>query len=140
MNRPVLLFWSFVAGLVGGILIIVGAFVMTMMMAMMGGMMGMMPMTDHSMGMGGMMDSMGLWMIVWAGFLGAVILVGALQVRSGKSVLPWGIALIVAGVLSFPTMGGFLVGAVATISSGVLALMTAAPMPPDAAGTPPTTP
>lgn len=128
-NRPLWMFWSFVAGLVGGILIIVGSLFMVFMMSLMGGMMGTMPMMDpsYSMSTGSWWSTMGLWMIVWAGVLGALILVGALQIRSGKNLLAWGTVLIIAGVLSFPIMGGFLVGGLATIASGVLALIAVAP-------------
>lgn len=129
VNRPLLLHWSFVTGLIGGILIVLGTVFMVLMMAMMGGMMGMMmPMMQGSMqGMSGWFVGMGVWMLLWAAILGTVAMVGALRIRTTPAPLGWGIALVVAGVLSFPVMGGFLVGGLATMASGVLAIAATAP-------------
>lgn len=128
MDRALLLHWSYVLGLVGGLLIVVGTVLMSLMMTMMGAM-GVQMMPFMGPGWAGWTTAMALWMLLWAAVVGTVALVGAFQIRSTASPLGWGIALVVAGVLSFPVMGGFLIGGLATMASGVLAIAAAAPAP-----------
>lgn len=116
-ERP-LLTWSVVANVLGGVLILVGALAMLVMapiMSMMGGMMGM--------PVGGMMTMM--LPLAFVGILsGTVSLVAAYRIhRDPDDARPWGTAALAAGVLSLLSMGGFLLGAAATISGGALALV-----------------
>lgn len=116
-ERP-LLTWSVVANVLGGVLILVGGLAMLVMaplMSMMGGMMGMPA--------GGMMTLM--LPLAFVGILsGSVSLVAAYRIhRDPDDARPWGTAALAAGILSLLSMGGFLLGAAATITGGVLALI-----------------
>lgn len=136
MDRPLLQYWSFVTALIGGILILVGGVFMALMMAMMGSTMWWMmgsPPAPGPWGWTGMMAFLLLWSVI----TGVLVLVGAVQVRSAKSPLAWGVALVVLGALSLPAMGGFFVGAIAAIASGVMAIIAASP---ETKPTPPASP
>jgi hypothetical protein len=127
MNRPLLLYWSFLAGLIGGLLILIGAVIMTLMMSVMGNMMGMMPMESWMSLQGRGLAGMAVWMLVWGALTSGTVLVGATQVRAGKAVVGWGVAMVIAGVLSFLAMGGLLIGGLAAVSAGVLAFVASGP-------------
>lgn len=122
--------WAFTAGVVGGALIVVGALVgPAMMVLMMGGGSFPQPMMR---GMGGAtgdwIPSAALAMGAWGLIMGGLVLVAALRVRARPDeALPWGVIMIVAGSLSLLAMGGFLVGAVAAVAGGALAVAARAP-------------
>jgi hypothetical protein len=136
MNRPILLYWSFIIGLIGGILILLGSVLMTFMMSFMGGMMVMMPDVQME-AMGGGFMGMGSWMLVVGALTSTVILIGATQVRDGKGPIGWGVAMVIAGVLSYLVMGGLLVGGLAAVAAGVLALVASSPQSGTPGGTAP---
>lgn len=120
--------WAVVSATVGGVLIILGG-LMGLLMA---------PMMSMMMGSSGMM-SMGIGMAVWGLVTGGATLFAAYRLHhDSRDARPWGIALLVAGVLSFPAMGGFMLGAVLTIAAGVLAIFasTRAPAEPQDAAQP----
>lgn len=131
--------WSFVALLSGSLLILVGSLTGAFMMGAWGAW-GMMPMAGM---MGeymssyvgdGWASSMAWWMAAWGILTGGLVLAAALQVRSGRESQTWAVIAIVAGVLSLFALGGYVVGAVAAIVGGALALQPAQrpqrPVPP----------
>lgn len=125
MNRPVLLHWAFISALAGGILVLVGGLGMPLMMAMMGPM--------DMMGGGPSMPSSMPWlMAAWSLMTGGVVILGGVQLRTAdqRQAFAWGITVLVAGALSFLAMGGFIVGGVASVAAGVMALASASPVAP----------
>lgn len=118
---------SFVALIVGGILILVGALMSVFMM----GSWGAWPWMSMSGMMGGYMTNYGgdgwtgmaWWMGAWGAITGSLVLLAATRIRAERDTLTWGIIAIVAGALSLFAMGGFVVGAIAAIVGGALALM-----------------
>lgn len=128
-----LLVWSFVGLLTGGILILVGGVAGV----------GMMGFGGYGMGMGHMTwtgtpapVSWGWWMGIWGFLTGATAIVAAVNVRARRNVATWGTVGIVTGALSLLAMGGFFVGALATITGGALALAASGtrPAPPRTPG------
>lgn len=123
--------WSFVALLVGGTLILVGALMSLFMMGFWGawpwmsmsGMMGGYP-TNYG---GGGWTAMAWWMGAWGAITGSLVLIAAARMRADRDTLTWGIIAIVAGALSLLAMGGFIVGAIAAIVGGALALAQSRP-------------
>lgn len=116
--------WSFLSLLVGGILILVGGLMGSLMMGATGWM-GMAPMN-------GVMDAymddawlanMGWWMGGVSLVSGGVVLFAASRIYRERSVSLWSVLAIVAGALSLFAMGGFVLGAVAAIAGGALALI-----------------
>ena len=119
--------WSFVSLLVGSILILFGSIAGALMMGVWGAW-GMMPMAGM---MGeymsnyvgdGWTSTMAWWMAAWGIVTGGLVLAAALHVRSGREAQTWAVIAIVAGVLSLFAMGGYVVGAIAAIVGGALAL------------------
>lgn len=119
-SRNEFLRWAFIASLVGGVLILAGGALMALIIlmgVMMGGAMGMM------LGQG-MFLMMAVGMGLWGLLTGGLVIAGALALRKRPAnPTPWGITILAAGSLSLLTMGGFLIGAVAAIVGGVLALV-----------------
>jgi hypothetical protein len=80
---------------------------------------------------GGMMGPgmMGMWM-PWFGYtfsaiglVSGLVLVGGLMLQSRPDqVQTWGVLILVFAVVSFFSMGGFLIGAILGIVAGILAL------------------
>lgn len=119
-ERTELRTWSFLALLVGGILILVGGLMGSLMMGA-SGWMGMMPMSVY-------MDdpwisTMAWWMGLVGAIAGGLVLFAASEVRRDRNARAWGAVAIVAGALSLFAMGGFMVGAIAAITGGALALV-----------------
>lgn len=121
-----LLQWSFLSLLVGGALIVAGGVMgagMAVWMGMgdgrwMGGMMG------PGYGVDGMFFSiMMAAMAAWALLTGALVLVAAwrLRVEPARAGF-WGVVALVAGALSLLGMGGWMIGSVAALVGGGLAL------------------
>lgn len=116
--------WCFLSLLVGGILIVVGGLMGTFRMGLYGWS-----------GMGAMSDMMGDYvgdgslsiMTWWSGGVGVVtgafVLFSAAQIYRERDVSLWAVVAIVAGALSLVAMGGFVIGAVAAIAGGALALV-----------------
>lgn len=109
--------WSFALLLAGGVLILLGG-------ATSGWMMG----AGWHMGwmMGGYVPSVPLgfawWTLAWGLATGAAVLVAAVRVRDARDTTTWGIVAVVAGALSLLAMGGWLLGALASIVGGALAI------------------
>lgn len=125
--------WSFLALLVGGVLIVVGGAMGALMMGAWG----------WTGTMAGMMDAYGAprwgaWMAWWMGgvgiLTGGVVLAAAYHVHRARGVAPWGVAAIVAGALSLFARGGYVLGAVAAIAGGALALVDQQGQAPRAGG------
>lgn len=113
--------WSFSTLLIGGILILVSGLMGTLMMGAWG-----------TSGMGAMMDAyMGAnWSTATTGWMaglglatGGLVLASAYNVYHAHRAPTWGVIAIVAGALSLLAMGGFVLGAVAAIAGGALALV-----------------
>lgn len=121
--------WSFVSLLVGSLLILVGSVMGALMMGVWGTwgmpMAGMMGEYMSSYVGDGWTSSMAWWMAAWGILTGGLVLAAAVHVRSGREAQTWAIIAIVAGVLSLLAMGGYVVGAVAAIVGGALALQPA---------------
>lgn len=116
--------WSLVLLLVGGILILVGGFAMTLMM---GGFGFWMPMSSMMAPFGytPTRGSWTWWMLGISLVSGALVLVAASRLRiSDASRRQAGILGIIGGALGLLAMGGWLIGAVAAIVGGALALTT----------------
>lgn len=115
-DRSDLLQWAYLSGLLAGVLVLAGSLAMGMMSA------------AWTMGQGFMMGyGPGWWgaqwllpMTIWGAIVGGAILYAASKLAAAPR--PAGIALVALGILSFPAMGGFMIGALAAIVAGVLAL------------------
>lgn len=121
MQRGNLREWAFIAGLAGGVLIMVGAFAVALFVT--------------ALQLVGPVDS-NVWFLddgnfpgaalavaVWGLVTGGVVLWGALRLKQGDdaSALP-GALMLIGGILSFFALGGFLVGGLAAIAAGVMAV------------------
>lgn len=125
-DRTTMLQWANVAGLVGGILILLGGALMALMAPLWGG-------TSWMMG-GAAPWWNSAWLVplgVWGLVTGAVTLLAAMRVEREPRLA--GMAMIAAGALSLPAMGGFMLGALAAILGGAFALSAG---PPAAAAAP----
>lgn len=119
--------WAVVGLLVGGILVLTGAFLSVVVMGSVGwsGMMGGM--------MGGAYSPAGGWSAWtwWIGGVGvvtgALLLLAAQRVNRGGDAKVWGVVGIAAGAVSLTAMGGFMLGALAGIVGGALAVSSATP-------------
>lgn len=121
---------SFASLLAGGVLILVGGLGMGTMMnywgsGMMGGMMGYAPSATWLAGMA-------WWMIGVSLVTGILVLLAAYNIRNGRDSTLWGTLAIVAGALSLLAMGGWILGAAASILGGALALAHKPAAPPPA--------
>lgn len=106
---------------------------MAMMMAWMsaGGaapMMGMMGAGTY--GVGGFFVGMTLFVALWGLLTGGAVLAAAWRVRvAPDTATAWGVVAIVAGALSLLAMGGWLLGSLAALAGGIMAVMAAAREP-----------
>jgi len=116
--------------LVGGILILFGGAIMSMMLIYGGGIFGMMGGFGGMMGgYMGMMGSLGvpfgfmagLWLV---GFVsGILVIIGAAMLSSRPAEHEaWGVIILVFSAISFLGMGGFLIGAILGIIGGAFAI------------------
>lgn len=124
-NDTTLRTWSFVSLLVGSLLILVGSLAGALMMGVWGGWMPMAGMMGEYMSnyVGtGWATNMAWWMGAWGLLTGGLVLAAAVHVRAARETQTWAIIAIVAGVLSLFAMGGYVVGAIAAIVGGALAL------------------
>lgn len=118
--------WGFLAGLSGGVLILVAAFVVALFLSALAAF-GASPAWAFDPGDEGPRDdgfpevplAIGAWGLV----TGAVVLLAALRVkeRPDDSAIA-GVVMVSAGLLSFLATGGFLLGGVLAILGGVLAV------------------
>jgi hypothetical protein len=132
MNRAQLLYWGYAAGLVGGVLILASTVLLVLFMAVLGTIGVTMPMwwgQFEPRALGGFAAAlMGLLVLLWGVLTGLLVLWGANRTRTGgPNLVPAGVVMIVAGVLSFPVMGGFWVGAMAAIAGGILVILAESP-------------
>ena len=133
-DRTELRTWSFLALVVGGVLILLGALMGTLMMGAWGGM---------RMGsMSSMMNAyiptgwavMTWWMTSIGLVTGGLVLLSAYRVYREREVGLWSVVAIVAGALSLFAMGGWIVGAASAIAGGALALADQSQKNPRAGG------
>lgn len=124
-----LLNWSYVLTLVGAALIIAGGVVGAIMMSVWtwngSPMMGAMGMMGYY-GAGTWPSWMPTWVAVWSVAIGAVLAFAAGRINAAQSAAAWGVVVIVAGALSFFAMGGFMLGGLAAIIGGSLAVVASA--------------
>jgi len=67
----------------------------------------------------------------WNLLLGGAAVLAALRLRAGSpQAATWSVLLLVVGALSFPMMGGFLLGSLAALLGGVLGLLASRPSVP----------
>jgi hypothetical protein len=116
--------WSFLCLLIGGILILVGGLMGAFMMGTWGwtGMMSMSGMMDAYTGTG-WSTTMAWWMGIIGFASGSLVITSAYQVYRQQETVRWGVIAIVAGALSLFAMGGYVIGAIAAIAGGALALI-----------------
>lgn len=116
--------WSFLSLLIGGILIVVGGLMGSLMMGTYGwrGMAPFGSMMEPYVG-----DAWLVGMSWWMGGVGLVtggfVLVAAYQVYRVRGIAFWSTIAIVAGALSLFAMGGYVLGAIAAIAGGALGLL-----------------
>lgn len=122
---------SSILSIIGGALIIIGGLIFLSMLGMSGhyGMM-------SGSGTGGMMGGRFGMMMPFQPFIGTSIAISAISIGIGviliiggyfiykkpESASRWGIAILVASIVSLFGMGGFLIGAILGIIGGILAL------------------
>lgn len=121
-SRSDLSHYAFLAGLLGGVLILVGAFVVALAMTFMA-VTGSIP---DGWWVGDERDDWlqaAVGIVLWGLLTGGLVLAGALTLKSrqGETALPGGLMLI-GGLLSFFALGGFLIGGLVAILGGVLAI------------------
>lgn len=136
-DRERLMQWAFVAGLVGGVLILAGAFTLALMMTFVSLFW---PAPAHAPAWfsPGAFPVFAVFLGVWGLAAGALVIYAAARLRGNVGdPMPWGIGMIGGGVLSFLAMGGFLLGGLAAIVGGVLAVAATRPEPEDRAAVPP---
>ncbi len=122
---------AFVLSLIGGVLMIVNSVLSVILLTsygvnfgflggMMGGMMG---------GFAGMMGGFGFPFGLMAGFMlvgivaGIIVIVGAFMLNSRPSEhFAWGVVILIFSIISFLSMGGFVIGAILGIVGGALAI------------------
>lgn len=132
-DKPSLRQWAFFAGLAGGVLILVGTFTLALFITVF-----------HLLGDGnpdiwfladGNFPEAPLAVSLWGLVSGGMVLVGALRLkeRDEVSALP-GASMLVGGLLSFFALGGFLVGGLAAIAAGVMAIVAANALLPERRG------
>ncbi|MBI4392963.1 MAG: hypothetical protein HY556_04065 [Euryarchaeota archaeon] len=125
-ERANMIRWSFALSVVGGALILAGGFAMATMSYVapmagfgVGGMMGMM----GYYGGAAAAERMALWVMGWSLATGmAVVYAGMQTTRQPEAASFWGVLIIAMGALSFLGMGGFMLGGVASIAGGALAV------------------
>jgi len=119
---------AFLLSLIGGVLILIGGFVVCGLALMWSlGMPFMGSMMEHMTGY--MMEGFGLlgWLSCAAGLIGIVsgiiVLYGAFTLRSSpKERTTWGALILAFSLISLLGSGGFLIGAILGILGGILAL------------------
>lgn len=119
--------WAFYAGLAGGILILLAAFLGALLFTAIAAFGGTMPgwawwRADVGDNDGGFPE-VPILIAVWGLVTGIVVLLCALRIkeRPDEAAIP-GIAMLVAGLLSFLALGGFLLGGIFAIAGGVLGI------------------
>ena len=126
---------SSVLSIIGGSLMIIGGLLPLGMLGM-SGPFGMMSEMDTGEMMDEMMDGesgmMPLQSFLWASVTiisaisigtGIVLIVGGYLIyRKPESATPWGIAILVASIVSLLSIGGFIIGPILGIIGGILAL------------------
>jgi hypothetical protein len=122
---------AFILSLLGGSLIVLNSVMLAIwflvggvVLGMMGGFIGMMD------GFQGMMGSFGWPLAMLSSFAligivaGCLVIVGAIMLhRTPRDRVSWGIVILLFSVISLVSMGGFLLGALAGIVGGVLAIV-----------------
>lgn len=128
--------WAFLAGLAGGVLILVGAFALALFLTSMqllgAGDADIWYLDDDN------FPGIPLAVALWGLLSGGLVLMGALRLKEMDeiSAMP-GVIMLVGGLLSFFALGGFLVGGLASIVAGVLAIAAARTMMPPRDDRPP---
>ncbi|HUR68716.1 MAG TPA: hypothetical protein VM370_05670 [Candidatus Thermoplasmatota archaeon] len=120
---------GFYAGLAGGVLILVAAFVTALFLTAMATFAGGVPTWtwfDNDVRDGVVNDGwpeVPIFIAVWGLVTGAAVLLGALAVkeRPDRATVP-GVVMLAAGLLSFFALGGFFLGGLLAIVAGVLAV------------------
>lgn len=134
---------SSVLSIIGGSLMIIGGLLPLGMLGM-SGHFGMMSEMDTGEMMDEMMDGesgmMPLQSFLWASVTiisaisigtGIVLIVGGYLIyRKPESATPWGIAILVASIVSLLSIGGFIIGPILGIIGGILALTRKQPANP----------
>jgi hypothetical protein len=134
---------SSVLSIIGGSLMIIGGLLPLGMLGM-SGHFGMMSEMDTGEMMGEMMEGesgmMPLQSFLWASVTiisaisigtGIVLIVGGYLIyRKPESATPWGIAILVASIVSLLSIGGFIIGPILGIIGGILALTRKQPANP----------
>lgn len=117
--------WSFLALLIGGVLILAGALMGSVMMLAWGQGTGMMPMFGAMPGYANAAwwNAATGWMVAVGLASGALVLVAALRVREARGTATWGAVAVAAGAVSLFAMGGFVIGAVSAIAGGAFAIL-----------------
>lgn len=134
---------SSVLSIIGGSLMIIGGLLPLGMLGM-SGHFGMMSEMDTGEMMGEMIEResgmMPLQSFLWASVTiisaisigtGIVLIVGGYLIhRKPESAMPWGIAILVASIVSLLSIGGFIIGPILGIIGGILALTRKQPANP----------
>lgn len=119
--------WAFYSGLAAGVLILLCAFSMALLMTMMNALGGpglAWPWVDAEVRADGDADWLAPFLLaLWGLVTGGMVLLGALRLKETphNSAMP-GLLILVGGLLSFLALGGFLLGGLLAIASGVLAV------------------
>lgn len=122
MERSKIQAWSKVALIAGGVLILVGTLVGALVMS--GAVHAASAGFVHAY-FGDTTAMMAFWMVVTGLIAGRLVLLSAFHVHTKRQVAPWGAAAIVVGILSLVAVGGFVIGALAAVAGGTLALVAA---------------
>ena len=116
--------WGLLSLITGGILILAGSLVGSLLMGLASG--------GNDLRMSGMVHAnlndgwrlmMPFWMVIVGIFAGRIVLLAAFHVHTKRQTASWSIAAIVVGALSLLIVGGYVIGAVAAIAGGALALV-----------------
>lgn len=130
-DRVDLLQYAFWAGLAGGVLILLGAFAISLFLMAMT-LFGVTPASWWVFDVDGPGDGdgradwfpgMAVAVAIWGLLTGGMVLLGAVRLKEGGRVtaLP-GVVMLMGGLLSFFALGGFLLGGIIAILGGVLAI------------------
>lgn len=117
-----LLNWSYTLTMVGAALIVAGGLAAgTVMYAWSWGGSPMMGMMGYY-GFADWPNWMPLWIAGWSVITGGVVAFAAGRIHVGTSPAGWGLLAVIGGALSLFAMGGFMLGALAAIIGGSLAI------------------
>ena len=126
MDHVKILWWARIASLVGGVLILVGTAVAGFVSNYWFG--------YSQLGIPNNPAPAAILMFI-GGASGVVSLVSSTQlenVQPGR-VPTWGVAVLIAGLASFVSTGGFIIGGLCAVTAGVLVLLVAQPGTPEPA-------